>query len=207
MQQKSFFAMLAFALALAACGTTQTSSIPATTAPATTSAPGNMPGMGNATPMAGMDHGTMTNTAPYDAQFIDSMLTHHAGAIAMAKQALGQAEHPEIKQLANDIIASQQADLKQMQDWRKQWYPDLAVTGGMGMAMGDMQISSDTSMPFDQRFMAAMIPHHQGATMMARDAQTKAEHTEIKTLATNVISAQDKEIAQMQAWLKTWYAK
>lgn len=199
--------MSVLALALVACGASQTSSIPAITALPTTSTPSSMAGMNSATPMAGMDHGATAKTVPYDAQFIDSMLTHHAGAIAMAKQALGQAEHPEIKQLANDIIMSQQAELKQMQDWRQQWYPDQAATGGMGMAMGDMQISSDTGMPFDQRFMVAMIPHHQSATMMARDAQTKAEHAEIKTLAANIISAQDKEITQMQAWLKAWYGK
>lgn len=68
----------------------------------------------------------------------------------------------------------------------------------MGMNMGHITISTYTITPFDQRFIAAMERHHQGAVATAKDAQQRAEHSEVKTLAQNIISAQESEITQMQ---------
>jgi uncharacterized protein (DUF305 family) len=148
---------------------------------------------------------TTTSAAPFDAQFIDSMIDHHLGAIRMAQTALTQAEHQEIKQMAQTIIRDQQQEVDQMTGWRQQWYPGLAPTGGMSMDMGDMQISSDTRQPFDQRFLVAMIGHHTGAIAMAQTAQQQAEHPEIKQLAAAIITAQEREIRQMQEWQRAWF--
>lgn len=155
------------------------------------------------TPMAGMDHamGHSSSDAPYDAQFIDSMIEHHEGAITMARQALQESQDARIRQLAEAIITAQEAEIAQMRQWRQAWYPDLPPTGGMMMEMGPMAVS-DGDAPFDQRFLEAMIPHHEGAIAMARDALQKAEHAEIKELAQAIITAQEAEIAQMREWLK-----
>jgi uncharacterized protein (DUF305 family) len=166
--------------------------------------------MGSATAtadgMAGMDHSQMGNSnAPYDAQFIDSMIEHHQGAITMAQQAQREAERPELKQLADTIIKDQEAEIAQMQQWRQQWFPDLAPTRGMGMDMGTMEVANDPNKPFDQRFIEAMIPHHEGAIAMAQDAQQKAERQEIKDLAGRIITAQEAEIAQMREWQQAWF--
>ncbi len=160
----------------------------------------------DATSTAGatMDHGMM-GSAPFDAQFIDSMIEHHNGAIMMAAQALTESERPEIKELAQNIITSQRQEVEQMTAWRQQWYPDLEPTGGMGMSMGDMGVSGDTSQRFDQRFIAAMIGHHNGAISMAREALTKAEHPEIKQLAEAIIKAQESEVSQMEQWNTEWF--
>jgi len=159
------------------------------------------------TAMSGMDHGTMNidPAQPFDAQFIDSMTAHHQGAIAMAEQALEQAEHPELKQMAEDVIAAQAQEIEEMATWRQAWYPDLPPTAGMGMGMGEMGISGDASKPFDQRFLEAMISHHQGAIDMAMMAQQTAEQEEIRMLADAIIAAQQAEIDQMKVWLNEWF--
>jgi uncharacterized protein (DUF305 family) len=151
-----------------------------------------------------MDHGSMASDAPYDAAFIDSMIVHHEGAINMANQALQQAERQEIKDLATAIVSAQEAEITQLRQWREQWYPDLAETAGMGMNMGDMTVAEGPE-PFDQRFIQAMIPHHEGAIAMARDALQNAERQEIKDLAQAIITAQEGEITQMRQWLQEWY--
>jgi uncharacterized protein (DUF305 family) len=159
-----------------------------------------------ATAGAAMDHGAMPASAgPFDAQFIDSMIEHHQGAITMAEQALQESQREEIKQLAQNIISSQQREVEQMTSWRSAWYPDLEPTGGMSMSMGDMEVSPDTSIPFEQRFITAMIAHHDGAIAMAKEAQTKAEHPEIKQLAGDIIQAQETEVAQMNQWQSDWF--
>ncbi len=57
----------------------------------------------------------------FDIHFIDLMIPHHEGAIAMAKEALAQAKHPELKKLAEDIITSQQKEIEQLKQWREGW--------------------------------------------------------------------------------------
>jgi uncharacterized protein (DUF305 family) len=144
-----------------------------------------------------------TSTQPFDLLFIDGMILHHQGAIEMAKQAQTEAEHQEIKDLADNIIASQEAEINQMQEWRQTWYPDVAATQGMGMDMATMAVAEGDEL-YDLRFIAAMIPHHEGAIAMAKEALTKTEHEEIKTLAENIITAQEDEIAQMKEWQTAW---
>lgn len=60
---------------------------------------------------------------------------------------------------------------------------------------------------FDLRFIDAMIPHHQGAVEMAKEAQNKSKRPEIKKLADNIIKSQNQEITQMKQWRQAWYPK
>src|SRR6266508_5461367 len=53
--------------------------------------------------------------ADFDRMFLQMMIPHHESAIAMAQQALAQAEHPEIKTLAQGIITTQRAEVGEMQ--------------------------------------------------------------------------------------------
>jgi uncharacterized protein (DUF305 family) len=57
----------------------------------------------------------------------------------------------------------------------------------------------------DEHFIEQMIPHHDGAIDMAKLALQKAKRPEIKTLAQNIINAQEKEVAEMQGWYKSWF--
>jgi uncharacterized protein (DUF305 family) len=148
-------------------------------------------------------HDMASMTAPFDAQFIDGMIVHHQGAIAMAKDALNKAEKPEIKALAQAILKAQDAEITQMQGWRKQWYANVKDTGGMMMDMGPMAVKEGPE-PYDIRFIDAMIPHHASAIVMAKEALQKAEKPEIKTLAEAIIKAQTAEIEQMTQWRTEW---
>lgn len=57
----------------------------------------------------------------------------------------------------------------------------------------------------DRRFIVMMIPHHQEAVEMAELALSRAQHPEIKKLATAIKKSQTQEISQMQTWYKRWY--
>jgi uncharacterized protein (DUF305 family) len=74
--------------------------------------------------------------------------------------------------------------------------------GSGGMASGMLMQNGEYS---DERFIDAMVPHHQGAIEMAQVALEHAEHDEIKQLAENIVSAQQREIEQMKQWREQWY--
>lgn len=177
--------------------------------PVPTEAHGMMP------PMDG-GHGGEAHM-PFDQMFIIGMTAHHQSAIDMAKIALQRAEHPEVKQLAREIIKAQQAEIDQMRDWYRQWYgasqvprPDEDMMGSMPGMHGEGMMGTDLdelrrAKPFDKAFIDAMIPHHQGAVSMARMALRRAEHPEVRKMAQNIIETQQAEIDQMRRWRKAWY--
>ncbi len=58
---------------------------------------------------------------------------------------------------------------------------------------------------YDLRFIDSMIPHHQGALVMAQEAIQKSQRPALIKLAKGIVTEQNKEIAQMQQWRQQWY--
>jgi len=179
--------------------------------------------------MAGMDHSqmghgsmgmgsegmarqmVMENGKYSDRHFIDAMVPHHQGAVEMARVALENAEHQEIKELSRNIISTQQAEIEELKAVKKEEFGTSQVPmqmsqqqmRGMGMMMNPQDLAH--SEPFDRAFIDAMIPHHQSAISMAQEALEESENSRIKELAGNIVSAQQEEIEQMTRWRQQWY--
>jgi uncharacterized protein (DUF305 family) len=125
-----------------------------------------------------------------------------------------------MKKLAQNIIAAQKREINQMKQWRQAWYPKadskpMAWHAQMNhmMAMSPEQIQAmmmkgdlgAADAELDLRFLNAMIPHHEGALVMAQDVLSKSKRPEMKKLAQEILTSQEKEIDQMKQWRKAWY--
>lgn len=73
--------------------------------------------------MGGMMNGLEGKTGDiFDKAFIEEMIVHHEGAVAMAKKVLEVSKRPELITLANNIISAQTTEISQMQSWLSLWF-------------------------------------------------------------------------------------
>lgn len=167
-------------------------------------------GSSTSTSTSGKDKGT-----PAEQAFLVAMVPHHESAVEMAKLARQRAMHPQVKQLANNIVTAQNTEIKQMNAIHMRLFgtklePDAEAATAMGMSMDEAGMSMDpeelrTATPFDRAFIDMMIPHHQGAIRMARAAGKETNDAETRKLQAGIIAAQTSEIAQMKRWRAAWY--
>jgi uncharacterized protein (DUF305 family) len=170
--------------------------------------------------MQGMNHGSggtsasevlIENGEYSDEHFIDAMAPHHLGAVNMARVALVNAEHPDIRQLAENVISSQEAEIEELRSIKEEQFGDPEIPAEMSpeemQMMGAMENPGDLEKeePFDQPFIVAMIPHHESAIEMAEVANDETSNPRIKDLTRHIIEAQEAEIEQMVGWGEEWY--
>lgn len=154
--------------------------------------------------MAGHDMSAMSMTVDSEAAFITGMIPHHREAVESARAVLETTQRPEVRDLAQDVIATQTEEITTLEGWRDQWYPDAAEADYTPMMDDPAGVSPDEA---DRIFLQGMVEHHQGAIDMAQsylDANFEKQ-AEVAQMAEAIVSVQDGEIEQMQGWLNEWY--
>jgi uncharacterized protein (DUF305 family) len=165
---------------------------------------------GYETAMAAMMKGMMQPvTGKADLDFASGMIPHHQGAVDMAEVVLQFGKDAEIKKLAEDVVKAQVGEIAFMKKWLAKTdqntlpvLPDSmkANEAAMAVMMKNMMVAATGNPDLD--FVKGMIPHHQGAIDMAKVALQYAKDPALLKLATDIVSAQDRETVFMKDWLK-----
>ena len=146
--------------------------------------------------------------APFDLQFIDTMIVHHRGAAEMAQLAQEKAERPELKSLAGKIKTDAEKEITQMEKWREQWFAraaraeDTAKSGMETMAQEMSKLKEATGREFDELFISKMTQHHENGITMAKDARTNAQHKPLKDFSAKMIKEQNQDLKKLQGMAK-----
>jgi uncharacterized protein (DUF305 family) len=191
---------VAAALGLAACGGDDGSSesVPAETSSVDTP--------------SGTDEGS-AEFSDADVFFAQHMIPHHEQAIEMAEIALDPAigANDAVRSLAEEIEGAQDAEIDLMTQWLTSWGEPVEMDMTDDHSMESMQgmmtveqmdaLAATTGTEFDSLWLAMMIEHHRGAITMAQDVLADGTNPDVATLAGEIITAQEAEIAEMETLL------
>lgn len=139
----------------------------------------------------------------FDRAFLSMMVPHHQGAVEMSRWVLPRAKNAQVRAWANAIIAAQQREIAQMNEWLKPLGgSDKGSAEMMAGDMAGMMTALRGGRDPDRAFVQGMIPHHASAIEMALLAIQRSSDPRIIKLARDILVSQSEEIYQFRNWLK-----
>lgn len=157
----------------------------------------------------------------FDQRFIDMNVPHHASIVAGAVAAMTGLQHPQLREIAKDIVMDQTAELDKLRDLRARLYGDslpmrideqmLAMMPGMpgmeGIDPAGMAIQMDPAAmaermcaaeDIDLTFIDLTVTHHEAAVAIAQAALEQATSVDLRALAAHSVSMQTAQIHELQ---------
>lgn len=157
-----------------------------------------------------------------DVGFAQDMIVHHDQASEMAAIALTQSEDVRVRNLAFDILTTQQNQIGQMQGWLNLWDQPLLPPGphmtwmtehghghdhgattdeatgtelmeGMATQQELADLRAATGPELDVLFLQLMLRHHEGGLPMMEYGAQYASVPSVRHLAQSMVNVQDSE--------------
>lgn len=161
-------------------------------------------------------HGHADHNAA-DVAFASQMVPHHEQALEMVDLADGRRLDPDVRTLMHAIEHAQGPEIETMNGWLEEWGEEVPSSAGHGSSGHESSGHAGTAgmvsehdlehlaeaddADFQAMWLEHMIEHHEGAVEMARAEQRDGEHSGAVALAGDIVTAQQREIAQMRRML------
>jgi uncharacterized protein (DUF305 family) len=143
-----------------------------------------------------------------DVAFAQGMVPHHEQAVDMTGLVGSRTENSHVLDLAERISKAQQPEIDRMNGWLRDWGAPVQATSHTSHGHSDSHGMVDLGnladlhgTDFDRQWLSLMIQHHRGAVDMAQKHLTAGTDPETRKLAQDVVSSQEKEIAEMESLL------
>ncbi len=149
-----------------------------------------------------------------DVGFVRDMTVHHAQAVTLAMLALDRATAPALREMAEEIVTTQQREIGMMAAWLDQWrLPATSTAAPMAwMTHAASPAPADEPMPgmatrrdvarfavargrdADRRFCELMVAHHLGGLHMIDEVLRRGTRPEVTALAARMRADQQREL-------------
>lgn len=158
----------------------------------------------------GMTGAELTDSVSHN--FIVQMIPHHRAAIEMSENLLQYTTLVPLQRIAQGIVKEQAKSIEDMQ--RALPHCAQLVNSEQDLCLYDRQFQHITQTMFSRmrnacsdnsinaNFMREMIPHHQGAIQMSKNALRYPICPELDPILSAIITSQEKGVRQMQHLLR-----
>ena len=150
--------------------------------------------------------------------FLTGMVHHHLTGIEMAEIASKRGRSAFVRRLGEEIASTHEPEIAEMRTIYERLIggelkPDPGAHDGLGLTAAQAGMTHDegtnkmlrAARPFDRAFVDEMVAHHRGAVKMAEVVLAKAEDSEVRKLAETIVSTQQREIEEMDAFRRKKY--
>lgn len=136
----------------------------------------------------------------FDLRYINAMISHHRGAVLLAEQLAKNTDRPEMKTLAENILADEPKAIAELYAWKKDWYGDTKNVRDPIVA--NLGPRGET---FDLRFLNAIIAHHEAGIVMTEETRLKSSRVQILDNANAVEIFLLNGLQTLKGLRSTWY--
>ena len=135
-----------------------------------------------------------------DLRYINQMAAHHRGAMLLSEQIKEKTSRPEVKELADAVLAGEPKLIDELYGWKRDWYKDSRtvkdpIVANLGPA--DEKV--------DLRFLNALIAHHEVGIEMTKEIRTKSSRSEVLNNADAVENFLNGSLTTLKSWRKEWF--
>jgi len=150
--------------------------------------------------------------APYELQFIDTVVELQLRAIDAEQLVATRAEHVELKQFSRQLIAEQRSEITTLRQLRASWFGDKPAAvylqlAGASEALHAIDVAKLDPLKenaFDLEFIEEMTAYLKSVNRMGSDVLNEDSRAELKQVAQNIVNGNGSRVEQLKAWETSW---
>jgi uncharacterized protein (DUF305 family) len=137
--------------------------------------------------------------SPIDVQFAQQLVPHHREGIELARLGAVRVQRPELRTLAEAIVATQQDEVILLTGWLATWKQDPPGPAASSKELAALRKTSGVA--FERRFVTLLSTHQSEAIALARTESEGGRNRDALALAKQIQLSRTAEIEQLRTAL------